>query len=151
MKADKLAELGFGAAEMMFRESGEVLGMVVLHADNKVFAMPYKNCRPDEVDQQRLLIICTVKAARKEGVFEGMVMLSEAWVAEQKNPALMGVLRPALDPDRKEILLVHAYGDDGKSIMVTADILRKDGKAEVGPRKELECDVKCWLDAAFND
>jgi len=32
MKADKLAELGFGAAEMMFRESGEVLGMVVLHA-----------------------------------------------------------------------------------------------------------------------
>ena len=94
------------------------------------------------------IIISMVKAARKIGTFDGLVMVSEAWMATQTNPDLIGVLRPAQDPDRIEIVVAWAYGDDGSRQMETAKILR-DGKQRLDTPEVAPDEVHSWLDDAF--
>jgi hypothetical protein len=70
-------------------------------------------------------------------------------VQSKENLALAQVMRPAQDPDRKEIVVAWSYGDDGSKAMATADIIREGEKVKLGERKSIDENGESWLDAAF--
>jgi hypothetical protein len=124
--------------------------MVVLHTSDGIFALPYKDGSVSP-DIQRLVVLNLVKGCRAAGKFEGLVMVAEAWMAKVTNEALIGVLRAAQDPDREEVVIACAYGQDGDKQMVTAPIVRADGKVSLGERKIQMAEVESWLDEAFKE
>ena len=148
MTAKELTGAAMKMASEMIADGVEVRGMVLLHSKtNGLLVIPYKDDSMP-VDIQQDIIISMVKAARKIGTFDGLVMVSEAWMATQTNPDLIGVLRPAQDPDRIEIVVAWAYGDDGSRQMETAKILR-DGKQRLDTPEVAPDEVHSWLDDAF--
>ena len=150
MTAQELNKTALAAAGKTLAEAGQVPGMVLLHAKGNIYPMPYKDGSISIGLQQRI-ITGVIKICRDEGYFRGVVMVSEAWMAVQTNDALVGVLRPAQDPDRKEIVVTYARGDDGSKQMVTTDIVRKDGQVSLGESTIIEHEVSSWLDDAFKD
>jgi hypothetical protein len=131
-------------------ETGHMAGMVLLHTNEGIMALPYKDGSMP-VGMQQMVIIGIVKACVAAGRFEGLVLVSEAWMAKQTSPEIAGVLPPAQDPDRQEVIVAWAYGQaDGDKRMTTADIIRSDGSVTIGePMEHSSEEVGSWLDDAF--
>jgi uncharacterized protein YbaA (DUF1428 family) len=152
MTANQLAKWAADAAEITLASEGRLVGMIILHAKDKgLMVVPYKDGGLP-VQVQQMIIVKVIQEARRTGTFEGAVMVSEAWSSHVPvgKQAIMDVLRPAQDPDRKEIVAVWAYGDDGSKQMITADIIRND-KVSMGERTIVGHGIKSWLDDAFID
>ena len=150
MNAKELCDGAMAMAEATLTKTGKVAGMVFLHVDDNVAALPYKDGSMP-VGLQQHLIIGLVKGLRAAKKFTGLVLVSEAWLAAQTNPALAGVLRPALDPDRQEVVVAFAHGSDGSRQMVTAAIIREGDAVKLGPPETKPDEVQSWLDDAFTD
>jgi hypothetical protein len=149
MNAEKMARCAMGMAEMALADSGKVRGQVFLHAGGRIAARPYKDCKPEELGAQQDEIIAVIRMTRLDGTFEGVVLVSEAWQSEPSHGAIAEVLRPALDPDRKEIVIAWAYDPDGNKVMTKAELIRKDGKVSIGEPETFRDGFKSWLDEAF--
>jgi hypothetical protein len=153
MKAAELIKPALDMAEMALTVQGELAGQLFLHSKKGIVALPYKNCKREEVGMQQALYIHIIRGCRMAGDFLGLVLVAEAWVSVQnkENLALAQVMRPAQDPDRKEVVVAWSYGDDGSKAMATADIIRDGEKVKLGERKTLDEGGKSWLDDAFED
>ena len=151
MTAGEMCRAATDTAELALQAQGEVLTMVLLHVIGRgVIGLPYKDgSAPVGVQQQ--VIISVIKEYRKLGAFDGLVLMSEAWMVPQKSEVIAQVLRPAQDPDRKEVFVANAYGADGSKCMVTADIVREGDKVRLGPVEVVKHKVESWLDDAFMD
>lgn len=151
MKAEQLVNSAMETAALVLEQSGKVPGVVLLHAKGKgITALPYKNGTLP-VDVEQFIIVEGVKAVRELGAFDGVVIVAEAWMAVQNKEEMLGIIRPAQDPDRKEIVMAFAYGEDGSKKMAMADIIRTGDRASLGPVDDTMSGVESWLDEAFKD
>ncbi len=97
-------------------------------------------------DLARSTAVKEVRKARAAGWLDGVVHIAEAWVARYE-PGETG--RPSQHPDRREIVFVYAYGEDGKSVVIW--YLDRDHRSV---RRGQSMDMKDasaihWLDEVF--
>lgn len=148
MQAKELTDRALELAQKSMAEKGELKALVIMQTKKGLVAMPYKDgSMPHEF--QKLLIVGIIRACRKAGDFDGVVMVSEAWASCPSTPELAEVLRPALDPDRKEIVFAFARGSDDSKHAVTVDIIREDGKVKLGEPHTVTDEIHSWLENAF--
>jgi len=155
MQAEELIEMADQIACKMFSDAGGLgESRVWIHTKGRLISIP---CKPNPALEPKMkaLICAMIYAARKAGTFEGVVMMAEAWMSTTELSRPRSSVRPALDPNRKEIIILLAYGQDGKSKTRTRKIESWGGNRAIGPILE---DFnkpglvhESWLDAAFED
>jgi hypothetical protein len=156
MQAKELIEQADRVIRKMFSEDGGVHeGRVWIHTKDRLISIP---CKPKGSKAEMLMKAYTcaaIYATRKAGTFEGAVMIAEAWMSLVKLPQKKSYPMPALDPDRIEVAILLAYGDDGKVEARARKIEHRDGKRTIGdtyePFNKVGMRYQSWLDAAFRD
>ena len=151
LRAKDLTEEAFHIAEKTIKNGKSMPALILIHTkDNPALAIPYKDgSLPHQM--QQVIIIKLIKAARAIKVFEGVVLVSEAWMAKAPNEEMVGVLRPSLDPDRTEGIIAYAFAADHTKSVIMADIKRDNGNVTITRRDMDLKDMKSWLDDAFED
>ena len=155
MKAEELIKQGDQVLCRMFAANGGVHeGRVWIHTKGRLISIP---CKPKGSKAEMLMKAYTCAAiyvARKASTFEGAVMIAEAWMSLVKPPQKSYPM-PSLDPNRIEVAILLAYGDDGKVESLARRIERRDGKRTVGevfePYTKAGLVYSSWMDAAFRD
>lgn len=150
MKAQDLMKNAVRMAVVAISKGEQVASTLFMHAKGKgILAMPYKDGSMP-VDMQQMVYVMAIRAAREAGTFDGCVLVSEAWMSAPKEKALVGIIRPSLDPDRQEGLIAYAYGADGSKCVYIAKIFRDGDKPRIEPM-DMGGEVTSWLDDAFED
>lgn len=140
--------------ERTFEKDGKIPGMLVMMTNTRgLVEIPYK--REDDstpLGIQQKVILTVLQATRSLGELAGVMMLHEAWCSRlpEGKESLKDVIRPALDPDRKEMIVCLYYDGDGNKGSVMYDIVRGKGKAKLENKNVQSGDeLKSWLDDAF--
>lgn len=151
---DKFLKKVVAEVERSFDVEQKVHGVLaVMTRSQGLLEIPYKregDSTPVNLQQKAIIVIC--RAMREVGEFEGVLMIHEAWCSRipEGRKALKDVLRPALDPDRKEIVACLFYDRDGNKCSVTYDIVRGKGQAKLENKYvQYGNELKSWLDDAF--
>lgn len=156
MKAQELLERADCVLAQMFADGkGVGEGRVWIHTKGKLLSMPCKP-RGSQAEARAKAVTCAlIYAARKAGTFEGAVMIAEAWMSIVNQPQQKSYPMPSLDPDRIEVAMLLAYGDDGKVEARARRIENREGKRAIGaifePFHKAGMVYSSWLDAAFKD
>ncbi len=95
----------------------------------------------------RLTAVKEVKKAQAAGSLDGVVHISEAWIAAH-GPG--ETRRPSQHPNRQEVVFIYAYGEDGKSVVIWNLDRDPRGVRRGQPKDMKEADVTSWLDKAFD-
>lgn len=156
MKARELLERADRVLAQMFADSkGIGESRVWIHAKGKLISMPCKPKGSQEEARAKALTCALIYAARKAGTFEGAVMIAEAWMSIVQQHQQKSYPMPSLDPNRIEVAMLLAYGDDGKVEARARRIERRAGKRTIGvifePFHKAGMVYTSWLDAAFKE
>lgn len=138
------------AASLMLYKTGSISAMVLLHANIGIVALPYKCAGPEHVELEQQVITFTVKACHRAGAFEGLVMISESWVAK----LIKGdTRRPSEREDKEEKVVICIWDKDLKKELAIYPIIRNGKKVLMGAREKAASTgtFKSWLDGAFAD
>lgn len=128
--------------------TGRVPAFVFLHrTDGGVFPIPYKQHEFPPVSVQQAAIVALIRAMKERSLFAGAVMVSEAWASRPSSEALVGVLRPSLDPDRTEVLIISVLAFDGTGHTAIFEITRETGKPVIGKKMDIDAAEGWMLDA----
>lgn len=156
MKAEEMIEKADRVLSQMFSEGkGVGEGRVWIHTKGKLISMPCKPKGSQEEMRAKAITCALIYAARKAGTFEGAILIAEAWMSIVKQPQQKSYPMPSLDPNRIEVAILLAYGEDGKVEARSRRIEQRDGKRVLGslfePFHKKGMVYSSWLDAAFLD
>lgn len=87
-----------------------------------------------------------IRQLRKAGTLSGVVEIAEAWVAPDQPGDDQ---RPRDRPDREEIVLIHAYGEDGKAFAAWHLERTSIGVRRGAAKYSEDITSTTWLDDAF--
>ena len=119
MQAEELIELADRTICQLFADTGGVPeARVWIHTKKRIITVPCKPRGPAEEGKMRAIICAMIYAARKTGVFEGAVMMAEAWMSIVKPPHKLSYSRPELDPNRSAALVRNL--PVGQALLATA-------------------------------
>jgi len=153
MNLDELFDMAEKSAITSFKQNGEVLNILYVHAkiDNKKTVIAFPNWKvedPDTEDRNKATIEKLVQLCYLTKTLEGVVLMSEAWMATVNKGCASEYVQPRNNPERKEILLVAAYNKNGDSKTRSYEIKRKNGNTSLEPPMEMP-GASCWIDRAF--
>ena len=133
MKAVELIEQADQTVRRLF-EDGKSVGesRVWIHTKNRLISMPCKPKGSHEEAQVKAMTCALIYAARKAGTFEGAVLIAEAWMSNVQAPQQKSYPMPSLDPNRIEVAMILAYGDDGKVEARARKIESWGGRRSIG-------------------
>ncbi len=139
-----LMEWAVDAIDRDLKKLGRVYGAVALMRKGGIHMIVMIE-GPDP-DLARLTAVNEVRKARAAGWLNGVVHIAEGWMAAHGPD---DTRRPSQHPDRREIVFVYAYGEDGKSVVIW--YLDRDHR---GVRRGQSMDMKDasaihWLDEVF--
>ena len=150
-KVENLMDYAVRFSDAILRSGKPLLSRIYVHfANETIMAFEYKYPDPEETAETKKMLVVSMKQAIAEGKIGSFVSLGEAWMADvPKYHNMLEVMPPGKDPNRKEIVMIAAYGVDGRQ-MKRFDIETSNGIRKLG--KEIEdlagSDWECWLDGA---
>jgi hypothetical protein len=156
MKAEEMIERADFILSKMFAESSGIgESRVWIHTKRRLISMPCKAKDIHDEIRMKAMVCAAIYAARKAGTFEGAVMIAEAWMSVIKNPQQKSYPMPSSDPNRIEVAILLAYGEDGKCQSLSRRIESRGGKRVLGalfePFHKKGLVYGSWLDAAFRE
>lgn len=120
-------------APQIFLEAGSHVGVLLIgHKDGMVHGpvpMVWYNEAEKEILYRRLTFIYQEHS-------DWYIQIQEAWTLEKSLDDLLGALRPGLNPDRVEALIVAGRHKDGRSYMHRWNITRQDNKVRLSSPKQ---------------
>ena len=140
-----LMEWAVGVIDNDLKTLGSVDGGVTLMGPGGIH-MIVKTEGPGS-DLARLTAVKEVRKARAAGWLDGVVHIAEAWMAVY-GPGETQL--PSQHPDRREIVFINAYGEDGKSVVVWNLDIDNRGVRRGQPMDMKDANVTSWLDKAFD-
>jgi hypothetical protein len=152
--ANELTTRAFEHAQRMVADNGGLVPMVYLHLKDELHGVPYLKDTPQEA-ASRAFLVSAIREARRGGIFQGAVMLSEAWGVTRTVGDDLDI-RPAEQADRRELLVIVAFGGDGSKRGSAWQMLREDRLLRLGPSPEFDSNDTGyigggWIDEAFAD
>lgn len=145
---DRMLAAAEDAASMALYKCGTVEAMIILHAKEGVFALPYKQGHPERVPFEQKVITTIVKSCYAAGSFEGLLMLSESWFAKEvKGDNRM----PSERPDKEERVVAAIWDRNLNKVMALYPIIRNEKKVLLGARIKSDepTEFHSWLDDSF--
>jgi hypothetical protein len=120
MKAKELFDMGKNHAEKLLIERGHIVPQMLIHVSMEdkmldVVGMPIHDEDSQKQDKMRANVLTLVKASKKRGIYQGSLMVSEAWMAVIPKDKFPGKNFPRAkdDPNRIEVVIISAWGSDG--------------------------------------
>lgn len=152
MRAEEILDRADRTACEMFAETGGLPeARAWIYTTGQVTSLPFKPKNPQAEMRLKTMACAFIFASRKAGVFEGAVTVAEAWMAmgRMRQP----LLPPSLDPDRVEVIILLAYGDDGRAVGRARRIITENGRRRLGEPvacfQQSGMRYESWLDTAF--
>jgi hypothetical protein len=100
MLAEELIERADHTARKMFEEHGRLPDALVwIYTKGRMIAVPCKPRGPAAEIRAKAVACAIIQATRKNGVFEGVVLVAEAWMSLCPG-GRASTVRPAFDPGR---------------------------------------------------
>lgn len=152
MRAEEILDRADRTTCEMFAETGGLPDpRAWIYTTGQVTSIPFKPKNPQAEARLKAMACAFIFASRKAGVFEGAVTVAEAWMAlgRTRQP----LLPPSQDPDRIEVVVLLAYGDDGRALGRARRIITQCGRRRLGDPvsifQQTGMRYESWLDAAF--
>lgn len=150
MKAEELMSKARYTATQALSRDGKVYPLVILeHKKGPAIVFDY-DVQPEKKAQLQQAIKSLVNGCISVGDFLGCVHWAEAWVAPADTTT--GLLPARMHPDREEIVILAAYGNDGQRLIEMYNIKREEGRVSLGEKRQRSGETyQCWLDPAFEN
>jgi hypothetical protein len=153
MKAMELFNMGKNHAEKLLIERGHIEPQMLVHVSIEdkmldVIGLPIHDKDEQIQNKLRANVIAIIKAAKKRGIYEGSLMVSEAWMAMISKDKIVGTNYPRAkdDPNKIEVVIISAWGN-GDKFSTAYRINKVDKKRTMGEAVlEGTSDFQSWLD-----
>jgi hypothetical protein len=150
MKAMELFEMGKNHAEKLLIERGHIVPQMMIHVSMEdktldVVGMPIHDEDTQKQDKMRSHVLALVRASKKRGIYQGSLMVSEAWMAiiSKEELPIKGYPRAKDHPNRIEVVIVSAWGSEGDKYSTSFRITgekdnRRMGEVVIGGTSDFE-------------
>lgn len=147
-----------GAALEMFEKQGEIkshfIYMVEIDGKEGLIYSPYAGENQKEKEATKRSALSLLGMMKAAGVFRAVCLVGEAWVSHfpKDQAAIMDVMAPRHDPDRKECVFVSVFRDNEKSFKGWEIKRTEDGKAHLEVLEDWDRKTEnnqSWLDVAM--
>ena len=158
----ELHAMGVNFVENLLKDKGRVMPQMLIHVclegepskrkEIDVIAMEVTN--EDEKKQMkcRAAIKSMIRKCREKGVFEGALMVSEAWMASlHKNESHPGRNKAKDHSSAKEVIIVSAWVDSDNKFNKCWEITGKEGdkSRSLGNTVMETSDFESWVSESF--
>jgi hypothetical protein len=152
MRAEEILDRADRTACEMFAETGGLPeARAWIYTTGQVTSIPFKPKNLQAEMRLKAMACAFILASRKAGLFEGAVTVAEAWMAMGRTR--QPLLPPSKDPDRIEVVILLAYGDDGRATGRARRIISHEGRRRLGEPvscfQQAGMHYESWLDDAF--